>query len=160
MDDFLIHGGQSSVLASGTHRAAAVSGWTVGLRHPLRPDQRLAEFHLSDRALGTSGSGTQFFHHRGRRYGHLIDPRTGQPADGVYSATVVAPTAARADALATAFYILGLEGTQRYCADHADVGALIVTPGERAGSVELTNYGIDESTWRRVEPATEGRAEP
>jgi thiamine biosynthesis lipoprotein len=154
MADFLIHGGQSSLLAVGSHGATPEAGWTVGLQHPLRPDQRLAEFQLDNRALGTSGSGTQFFHHRGKRYGHLIDPRTGRPAEGVCSATVLAPTAAEADALATAFYVLGPEGAEQYCGNHAEVGALLVTPGPKAGTVEISCFGLDRTKWRRIDPAT------
>lgn len=146
MADFLIHGGQSSLRAVGSHPCQPGAGWTVGLRHPLRPDQRLAEFQLDHRALSTSGSGTQFFHHRGKRYGHLIDPRTGRPAEGVYSATVLAPTAAVADALSTAFYVLGPEGAAQYCKDHSEVAALLVTPGTKAGTVQLACYGLDEAT--------------
>ena len=118
IDDFLIHGGNSSVLARGKRKAESgkrteVDGipspqspapspsipWSIGLRHPLRPDQRLAEFTLQDQALGTSGSGSQFFHHQGKRYGHILDARTGWPAEQVLSATIIAPTAAEADAL-------------------------------------------------------------
>ncbi|MFM1903075.1 MAG: hypothetical protein RLZZ440_975, partial [Planctomycetota bacterium] len=108
----LVHGGQSSVRAFGTQGPALPGrgGWRVGLRHPLRPGRRLATFTLRDRALGTSGSGTQFFVDRGRRLGHLLDPRSGRPAEGVISATVLAPTAAEADALATAAYVLGEAG--------------------------------------------------
>jgi thiamine biosynthesis lipoprotein len=103
--DFLFHGGQSSVLARGNR--AGDEGWTVGLIHPLRPRKRIGEIRLCNRALATSGSGTQFFTHRGRRYGHILDPRTGQPADAMLSATVAAPTAAEADAISTALYVMG-----------------------------------------------------
>ena len=48
----------------------------------------MAELWLRDQALATSGSGTQYFSHNGRRYGHLLDPHTGLPAEGVYTATV------------------------------------------------------------------------
>ena len=69
----------------------------MGLRHPLRPGRRLATIPLADRALGTSGSGTQFFVDRGRRLGHILDPRTGLPATGVddvqtsFSLTLLCP---------------------------------------------------------------------
>lgn len=109
----LVHGGQSSVRACGIQGPALAgrSGWKVGLRHPLRPGRRLATLTLADRALGTSGSGTQFFIERGRRLGHILDPRTGRPAEGVISATVLAEQAAEADALATALYVLGEGGS-------------------------------------------------
>ena len=53
--------------------------------------KRLGEILLHNAALSTSGSGTQYFMHEGRRYGHILDPRSGWPAEGVLSATVIAP---------------------------------------------------------------------
>jgi thiamine biosynthesis lipoprotein len=153
VEDFLIHGGQSSILAGGSRTGAPSDklGWTVALRHPLRPDRRLAEIRLHDRALGTSGSGTQFFHHKGRRFGHVLDPRTGWPAEGVFSATVIAPTAAQADALSTAFYAMGLDETVEYCHTHEELSAIMVCPGERAGSIVIHAIGLDDDDWRRVD---------
>ena len=131
----LVHGGQSSVRAIGVQGPALPgrSGWKVGLRHPLRPGRRLATFTLLDRALGTSGSGTQFFVERGRRLGHILDPRSGRPAEGVISATVLAPTAAAADALATAAYVLGPAGLAEIVRAGPDVGAMIVLPAPGGG---------------------------
>ncbi|MEN0111108.1 MAG: FAD:protein FMN transferase, partial [Planctomycetota bacterium] len=76
--DSLMHGGRSTLLARGSNRLQGHdAGWQAGVRHPLAPDRRLAEFTLHNEAFSTSGSGTQFFEHEGRRYGHVIDPRTG-----------------------------------------------------------------------------------
>ncbi len=106
--DFLLHGGNSSVLARGARGGDMPDdGWTVGIRDPLRPARRLGQLRMRDRAVATSGSGTQFFEFQGRRYGHILDPRSGWPAEGTASVSVLAPTAAEADALATAFYVLG-----------------------------------------------------
>lgn len=149
--DFLFHGGQSSVLARGTHRDMPEQGWSVGLRHPLRPDRRIAQFFLRDQALGTSGSGTQFFQHQGKRYGHLLDPRSGKPAEGVYSATVIASTAAQADALATAFYVLGPEAALQFCQARPDLALLMVCPGERSGTIALHQHGLSEANFELLE---------
>lgn len=150
--DFLMHGGNSSVLARGNRQRSEGTppGWTVALRHPLRPDVRLAEFDLVDQALGTSGSGTQFFHHGGKRYGHIIDPRSGWPAEQVLSATVIAPTAEHSDALSTALYVMGLEAARDFCRAHADIGALLVTQGRAAGSIELHPLNLADDRWRRL----------
>jgi FAD:protein FMN transferase len=131
----LVHGGQSSVRACGTQGPALPgrNGWKVGLRHPLRPGRRLAMITLADRALGTSGSGTQFFIERGRRLGHILDPRTGRPAEGVISATVLAETAAEADALATALYVLGEEGLERIAPAGGPTAAVLVLAGGPGG---------------------------
>lgn len=152
--DYMIHAGSSSVLARG-HRQGDRNdaGWTIGIQHPLRADRRLAEFQLRDRAVGTSGAGTQHFYHQGKRYGHIIDPRTGQPADRVLSTTVIAPTGAAADALATAFYVLGLEGASRYCETHPDVTALVTVASQRAGSVDLHALNAESLEWRRIDDA-------
>jgi len=140
----LVHGGSSSVRATGIQGPDLPGrrGWRVGLRHPLRPGRRLATITLMDRALGTSGSGTQFFIERGRRLGHILDPRTGRPAEGVLSATVIAPTAADADALATALYVLGPEGLARIAPPAGPVAAVLVLPGGPAGGVRVTTVNL------------------
>lgn len=153
--DYLLHGGRSSVVARGTRPRASDGGWAIGLPHPLRPGERLGEVELVNQALGTSGSGTQFFEHEGRRYGHLLDPRNGRPVDGLYSATVIAATGAEADALSTAFYVLGVAGTAEYCARHPDIGAILVTATDAVSpdGVRVSTFGLDESRWRRAESA-------
>jgi thiamine biosynthesis lipoprotein len=148
LGDYLLHGGRSSVLARGRCPGSERAGWTIGVRHPLRPDQRLAEFCLRDQALGTSGAATQFFHHRGRRYGHLLDPRTGWPAAGVHSATVIAQSAAEADALSTAFYVMGPQAVGRFCDAHPEVAAVLVCPADRSGDVELVSFGLADDQWQ------------
>ncbi|MCA9246051.1 MAG: FAD:protein FMN transferase [Planctomycetales bacterium] len=145
INDFLFHGGQSSMLARGA-RGDRTDGWTVGLRHPLRKSEPLAEFVLQDAALGTSGNAAQSFVYRGKRYGHILDPRSGEPACGVYSASVVAPTAALADALATACYVLGGESAIELCKQFHGVGCLLVVPGKRVNSIEILQHGIDSLT--------------
>ncbi len=146
---FMIHGGQSSILARGVRDEADESTecvpWSVALRHPLRPERRLAQWILHDQALGTSGSGQQFFYHRGRRFGHVLDPRTGVPAEGVLSATVLAPTAALADALATTFFVLGVDATCAFCENHPDLSVVFVLPGTRQGTVAIETIGADHA---------------
>jgi len=141
----LVHGGASSVRAIGSRGTVFPGrrGWPVGVRHPLRPGRRLATVQLVDKALGTSGSGTQFFIERGRRLGHILDPRTGVPAEGVLSATVVAATAAEADSLSTALYVLGPAGLPQVAPPGGDVGAILVVPGEAAGAVRLLTANLD-----------------
>jgi thiamine biosynthesis lipoprotein len=144
VDDFLWHGGQSSVLGRGSRAARRVEdeGWMVGVRHPLRLDRRLAELRLRGRALGTSGSGTQFFRYQGKRYGHILDPRTGQPAEGVLSVTVMAPQAAMADALSTAFYTLGPEAALDYCESRPEIGMLMLVPSRDGHTFDIATAGI------------------
>lgn len=138
--NWLLHGGHSSVMARGEH--CRQGGWPVGIRNPLFPDERLATVVLKDEAMGTSGNSVQFFRWNGRRFGHILDPRTGWPADSLLQATVVAPTSAEADALSTAFFVMGLENAQRFCQNRPAIKALLV-PFPRAGRVlEPVNCGI------------------
>ncbi len=141
--DFLIHGGNSSVLARGSrYTQSDAPEWRIALRHPLRPERRLAELKVCNRGVGTSGSGQQFFYHRGHRYGHVLDPRSGVSVEGIWSVTVLAPDAAEADALATAFFVLGVDATQAYCESRPDLAAIFVLPGTRAGTVSLESIGV------------------
>jgi FAD:protein FMN transferase len=143
MADFLLHGGQSSVLARGLQTKQP---WEIGIRDPHQPGRRLGVVRLRDRALGTSGGQFQSFRHRGHRYGHILDPRTGWPAEGVISTTVVAPTAALADTLSTAFYVLGPERALDYCRTHPGVAALLICPGASGQRIEIhqAGFGKDE----------------
>src|SRR5215471_13160150 len=99
----LMQGGGSSLRTMGAPPADP-RGWAVDIGDPCRPGQVLARVWLRDRALGTSGADHQFFVHEGRRYGHVLDPRTGVPACALVGATAMAPTALEADALSTAFF--------------------------------------------------------
>jgi thiamine biosynthesis lipoprotein len=142
IENFLLHGGASSVLARGDNDGEP---WLVGVRNPLVPEERVGHLRLADRALATSGAASQHFVHDGRRYGHIIDPRTGWPAEGVLTATVLAPSAARADALSTAFYIMGTQAAQEYCRSHGEVGAVMTCGCE--GGIKIHTIGLDELAW-------------
>jgi thiamine biosynthesis lipoprotein len=119
--------------------------WEVGIRHPGQPGRRIGIVRLRDRALGTSGGQFQSFRHRGHRYSHILDPRTGQPAEGVLSATVVAPTAAMADALSTAFFVLGPEASLKYCESHPEIGVILLCPDQKR-DFRLHTAGLDSAS--------------
>jgi thiamine biosynthesis lipoprotein len=122
VDHALISAGSSSILAiGGTPRP-----WEIDLR-AMATGEQLAKLRVSNGAVGTSGAGEQFFEAGGVRYGHVIDPRTGHPASGVMSASVITSSAASADALSTAMLIGGADLAERYCASHPGVLA-IITP--------------------------------
>jgi len=150
--DYLFHGGWSSILARGSRLEFSPSGgkpshgWTVGVNHPLRPDRPLAEIRLRDRAVGTSAGTFQYFRHRGRRYGHILDPRSGRPADCLLSVTVAAPTATLADGLSTAFFVMGLEETMEFCRTRPGLSVLLVAPATnpRQCRIETVGFSADE----------------
>ena len=121
----LLHGGHSSVLARGNESPTA-HGWTIGISDPDRPQCRRGLLHLYNRGMATSAATHQFFVYEGKKLGHLLDPRTAWPAQGMLSATATAPTAAEADALATAFFILGVEKAREYCERHPQIGAALI----------------------------------
>jgi thiamine biosynthesis lipoprotein len=151
----LLNGGKSSVLAVGTPPDDP-RGWTVGIRHPAQPEERLAIVRLRNRAMATSAATYQNFAYNSRKLGHLLDPRTGLPATGMALATAFAPTAAEADALATAFFVLGPEGARCYCGAHPDAAAVVMTDEPDAepeainlppGDLTPTAARIASSSW-------------
>ena len=127
----VLHGGHSSIYALGSAPGDG-RGWPVGVQHPWDAERRLAMIRLRDKGLATSAATFQHVEFHGRKLGHILDPRTGWPAEGMASVTVIAPTAAEADALATAFFILGVNRTRAYCAAHPGIGALLLPDSESA----------------------------
>lgn len=131
----LLHGGTSSVYAKGCPPESE-RGWQVAIRHPWQRNRWLAQVWLRDGALGTSAATHQHLEYNGRKLGHLLDPRTGWPASGIASASVLAPSAAEADALSTAFYVGGAELARSYCAAHPEIGAILL-PEDGAELIRL-----------------------
>ncbi len=84
--------------------------WRIGVKHP-RPtgNDLIAVLETPEAAVATSGDYERCFVRDGKRYHHILDPKTGYPADGSVSVTIVAPTAILADAYATAVFVLGPE---------------------------------------------------
>ena len=130
----LLHrrGVRQALLSAGSSSLLAIGGvarpWEIDLRS-MTSGERLARLFVANGAVGTSGAGEQFFEVEGARYGHVIDPRSGWPASGVLSASVLARRAATADALSTAFLIGGVALAETYCASHTNILA-IVTPDD------------------------------
>jgi thiamine biosynthesis lipoprotein len=108
--------------------AAGKSGWSVGIRDPSGKHPYLATIRLHDDAISTSGNYEQFVDANGKRYGHIIDPRTGWPADGLVSVTVVASTAMECDAWDTGLFVLGSEKARAIAKSHSEFAVVIVEP--------------------------------
>lgn len=140
VNDWLVHGGRSSVRAQGRH--AGLEGWPVGLRNPLLPDKPFATLLLRDEALGTSGTAVQWFRHAGKRYGHILDPRTGWPVESMLSVSVIAPDAALADALSTAFFVLGVENARKCCDNFPLIGAIFFPPPKQGRNLEPLFHNV------------------
>ncbi len=89
-------------------------GWRVGIQDPLQPGRIIATLELRDQAIATSGNYEQFIEVGEEQFGHLIDPKSGSPAEQMLSATVVAPTAMQADASSTSTFLMGCEIGARF----------------------------------------------
>jgi thiamine biosynthesis lipoprotein len=139
----VIHGGGSSLFAIGSPPDEFGGRWEISIRNPLDPETPIGRFRLRNRGLGTSGAAFQQFEEGGRIYGHILDPRTGEPcANGPLSVSVIAPTAADADALSTAFYLLGPHGAADYVRRHPEVGALFVLAPTEAAPMQVLTLGL------------------
>ncbi len=102
----------------------------VGIQDPHQPYENAAPLtavRLKDAAIATSGGYQRYFTIGGRRYSHLIDPRTGRPADHIASATVIAPTSTVANVLATSLCVLAPDEGLRLVAATPGTDCLIVT---------------------------------
>lgn len=105
--------------------------WKVGIESPAssKDDERTLQVvvKLENKGLATSGSYRKYFEKDGHRYSHAIDPKTGYPVDHhVLSVTVLAESAAKADALATAFMVMGLEKSIQMLEKTSEVDAYFI----------------------------------
>ena len=100
--------------------------WVVGVQHPLTPSRLFLALSLDEGAVATSGNYLRHRVYDGRRYGHMLHPQNGYPADTALSMTAVAPTAMRADALATAALVMGRHGLA-WLRGQPDAEAVMVT---------------------------------
>jgi thiamine biosynthesis lipoprotein len=105
--------------------------WVVGIRHPDRKDEVIARIPLEDAAISTSGDYERYFDENGVRYHHILDPKTGQSARKVRSATIIASTATRTDGLSKTAFVLGPEKAIELYNTLEDVDAILVTPDGR-----------------------------
>ena len=121
--------------------------WGIGITKPtddsLSVNQELQTvLRLTDCAIATSGNYRNFYYKDGVKYAHTIDPRTGYPVQhSLLSATVIADNCMRADALATAFMVLGADSAMAYCERHPEVkGYFIVAADSGRYKIQSTLY--------------------
>jgi thiamine biosynthesis lipoprotein len=124
----LISAGSSSIYALGTPPGA--QGWKVSVRHPRDSRRTVAEVYLKNESMSTSGNYEKFFQANGRMYSHIMDPRTGYPAPGMLSVSVIAPTTLASEAWTKPIFINGrawaarnrLEASRAFlCEDKAEL---------------------------------------
>lgn len=136
-------------------------GWTIGVRDPNRARGPLVDpldmpilarpIVLRDRAISTSGDYEQYGVIEGRRYSHIIDPRTGQPVAHMASVTVVAPDATTSDTLDTALTVLGPQAAIEFAAKHPGIEVMVFH--EKDGKLEvLRSPGFDKLEAKEANP--------
>ena len=108
----------------------------VGIQHPRKEGEILAEIDLQDEAISTAGDYERFFEKDGIRYHHILDPHTLQPARGCQSVSVIAKEGIWADGLDTGIFVLGAERGMELVEQLEDVEAIIV---DRDGRVLISS---------------------
>ena len=126
---FLVKAGGDLI---GVGRKPDGSPWVSGIQDPrAKSGDYFATLELTDHAFSTAGDYARSYVHDGKRYHHIIDPRTGYPATASRSVTVWAPSALLADAVDDAVFILGPERGLELAAELNDVGVVVVDAQNR-----------------------------
>ena len=110
------------------HPADALA-WRIGIRDPRDRMPYFARITLADEGISTSAKYEQFVAADGKTYGHIMDPRTGHPADGLISVTVVARDAFVCDTWDTPLFVLGPVAARRKVKQRPELAAVLVGPG-------------------------------
>ena len=140
-----------TLIALGSPPGRAI--WRVGVRHPRRSGSLLGVLELVDRAVGTSGDYERYFFEDGRRYAHLFDPRTGRPARGLASVTVVAATGEEADAYATGLFVMGPDRALGRAQELGLDALIAVAEGDGEGSPVTLDMTPGIAALFRTEPS-------
>lgn len=102
--------------------------WTVAITDPFDKENYALTLEIEDKAVITSGGYQRFFEENGKRYHHIIDPKTGYPAQsGIESVTVISSNAAEADALSTALFVMGKDKAAEFLKKNKNIDAVIIT---------------------------------
>ncbi|MBT3192120.1 MAG: FAD:protein FMN transferase [Verrucomicrobia bacterium] len=125
-------------------------GWRIGLEDPRDPGRCWSGALVSDMAIASSGNYARGFDCQGKRYGHILDPRSGYPVDnGTLAVSVIAPTCTEAGILATSAFILGGEAFFEFLrASHQAEGCMVTTNGTLR-TPGFVRYELPSSTMHR-----------
>lgn len=107
----------------------SVQGWRIGIRDPRDRVPYVARLSIKDQCISTSGQYEQFVAQDGRAYGHILDPRTGRPAEGLISVTVVSPSAMECDGWDTPLFVMGPAAARRKALALGHLDAILIQPG-------------------------------
>jgi len=136
----LLHGGTSTVYGLG--RPPDTEGWRVAIASGPDESSSHATVALRDNALSVSAVWGKSFEADGRNFGHVIDPRTGQPVNTTVMAAVVLPSATETDALSTALLVAGLEGHDAIARLRPGMRTLAVASAERGSRVKSAGIAL------------------
>ena len=109
----LISGGGSSIFGLGAPPIDS-RGWPIHISDPRNEKKTAADVYLKDRSLSTSGSYEKFFWADGKVYSHIMDPRSGYPAQGMLAVSVVSERTLDSEIWAKPYFILGRDWTRRH----------------------------------------------
>jgi thiamine biosynthesis lipoprotein ApbE len=122
----------SSALVNAGGEVKSFGGnWVVGIQHPRNKNEIIGKIKLSGMSVATSGDYEQYFEANGKRYHHILNPKTGMPAYGCQSVTVISQENKIADAFATAVFVLGPEKGMELVNKFEDIEALIIDSNGR-----------------------------
>lgn len=128
-------------------------GWTVPVAHPLHRDRPAVAISIEGGSVSTSGNSERGIEIEGRKLGHILDPRTGEPVPDFGSVTVWTADPLRADCLSTGLYVLGPERALAWAAAHPGVEVLVLRPeGSRLRA--LASPGLKQRI-KTLDPAVE-----
>jgi thiamine biosynthesis lipoprotein len=127
----LVSSGGSTIYAFGA--PPGHDAWPIAIQDPIDSGKTAFTLHVRDRAVSVAGSSEKFFEAGGVKYSHIMDPRTGMPAQGVLSVVVLARTGTEGDALDDAFFVMGPERSQAYVNRLRDTEAFFFLPDARRG---------------------------
>lgn len=113
IDSAIISAGRSSIYGIGAPPNEP-RGWRVTIPHPRKPADTVAEYFLKNSSMSTSGTTEKFFAVGRRTYSHIMDPRTGQPAEGMLQVSVLAPKTIDSEAWTKPYFVLGRQWTARH----------------------------------------------
>jgi thiamine biosynthesis lipoprotein len=136
----LLHGGTSTVYGIGA--PPDEEGWKVAIAGSQDESHTIATVLLRDSALSVSAVWARSFEAQGRKFGHVIDPRTGQPVNNAVLAAVALPSATETDALSTALLVLGSEGHDAIAKLRPQMGTLVMPALDADWRVEARGMAI------------------
>ena len=117
--------------------------WHIGLEDPVQPGKTAGSIAVTGKGVASSGDYVRCFKLEGRRYGHIIDPRTGWPvANGCLQATVVAGTCLQAGVLSTTAFVLGLKEGVEFIRGFPGADGLLVGESGRAQTPGFFNHVV------------------